>query len=98
MRARNVPDVCAHRCSPPFFQVYRKPVYKVSFNGLLNALDGIVAQEGRIVFMTTNHRCARQAAGRGLAAFQPAAAWSHPAPFSSALPPCPSSASAWTLL
>lgn len=27
----------------------------VSFGGLLNALDGVGAQEGRIVFMTTNH-------------------------------------------
>lgn len=28
----------------------------VSFSGLLNALDGVRSQEGRIVFMTTNHR------------------------------------------
>ncbi len=28
----------------------------VSFSGLLNALDGVAAQEGRIVFLTTNHR------------------------------------------
>ncbi|MEM6971766.1 MAG: AAA family ATPase [Pseudomonadota bacterium] len=28
----------------------------VSFSGLLNALDGVAAQEGRAVFMTTNHR------------------------------------------
>lgn len=28
---------------------------KVSFSGLLNALDGVSAQEGRIVFLTTNH-------------------------------------------
>ena len=27
-----------------------------SFSGLLNALDGVAAQEGRVVFMTTNHR------------------------------------------
>ena len=27
----------------------------VTFSGLLNALDGIAAQEGRVVFMTTNH-------------------------------------------
>lgn len=27
----------------------------LTFSGLLNALDGIVAQEGRIIFMTTNH-------------------------------------------
>eukprot|EP00164_Ancoracysta_twista_P009335 GFYU01013791.1.p1 GENE.GFYU01013791.1~~GFYU01013791.1.p1 ORF type:complete len:941 (+),score=303.86 GFYU01013791.1:279-3101(+) len=27
----------------------------VSFSGLLNALDGVSSQEGRIVFMTTNH-------------------------------------------
>jgi chaperone BCS1 len=29
---------------------------KVSFSGLLNALDGIRSQEGKILFMTTNHR------------------------------------------
>ena len=28
----------------------------VTFSGLLNALDGIRSQEGRILFMTTNHR------------------------------------------
>jgi len=28
----------------------------ISFSGLLNAIDGIAAQEGRIFFMTTNHR------------------------------------------
>ncbi len=28
---------------------------EVSFSGLLNALDGVSAQEGRIVFLTTNH-------------------------------------------
>ena len=28
----------------------------MSFSGLLNALDGVRSQEGRIVFMTTNHR------------------------------------------
>jgi len=28
---------------------------KVTFSGLLNALDGVSASEGRIVFMTTNH-------------------------------------------
>lgn len=28
----------------------------LTFSGLLNALDGLAAQEGRIVFMTTNHR------------------------------------------
>lgn len=27
----------------------------VSFSGLLNALDGIASQEGRLLFMTTNH-------------------------------------------
>lgn len=30
-------------------------VMRVSFSGLLNALDGVVATEERIVFMTTNH-------------------------------------------
>lgn len=29
---------------------------EVSFSGLLNALDGVAAQEGRIIFLTTNHR------------------------------------------
>jgi mitochondrial chaperone BCS1 len=28
----------------------------LSFHGLLNALDGVAAQQGRMVFMTTNHR------------------------------------------
>ena len=28
---------------------------KLSFHGLLNALDGVTAQQGRLVFMTTNH-------------------------------------------
>lgn len=28
---------------------------KITFSGLLNALDGVVASEGRILFMTTNH-------------------------------------------
>ncbi len=28
----------------------------ITFSGLLNALDGIAATEGRIMFMTTNHR------------------------------------------
>ena len=27
----------------------------VSFSGLLNAIDGVAAQEGRALFMTTNH-------------------------------------------
>ena len=29
---------------------------QISFSGLLNALDGVGAQEGRIVVLTTNHR------------------------------------------
>jgi chaperone BCS1 len=29
---------------------------QVTFAGLLNALDGVRSQEGRILFMTTNHR------------------------------------------
>jgi chaperone BCS1 len=28
---------------------------KLSFSGLLNAIDGVVSQEGRIFIMTTNH-------------------------------------------
>jgi chaperone BCS1 len=27
----------------------------LTFSGLLNAIDGVVAQEGRLLFMTTNH-------------------------------------------
>jgi mitochondrial chaperone BCS1 len=40
-----------------FFQERAKQDAKieVSFSGLLNALDGVAAQEGRVVFMTTNH-------------------------------------------
>ncbi len=29
---------------------------QISFSGLLNALDGVAAQEGRIIVLTTNHR------------------------------------------
>eukprot|EP01114_Cavostelium_apophysatum_P015884 TRINITY_DN4418_c0_g1_i1.p1 TRINITY_DN4418_c0_g1~~TRINITY_DN4418_c0_g1_i1.p1 ORF type:complete len:478 (+),score=137.09 TRINITY_DN4418_c0_g1_i1:176-1435(+) len=29
---------------------------KVTFSGLLNAIDGVAAQEGRLVFLTTNHK------------------------------------------
>ena len=29
---------------------------EISFSGLLNAIDGVAAQEGRIVVLTTNHR------------------------------------------
>ncbi|MFD1733153.1 AAA family ATPase [Deinococcus malanensis] len=32
----------------------RAPAVKLSFNGLLNALDGVAAGEGRVTFMTTN--------------------------------------------
>jgi len=28
----------------------------VTFSGLLNAIDGVAAQEGRLVFLTTNHK------------------------------------------
>ncbi len=40
-----------------FFQSREKQDAKmeISFSGLLNALDGVAAQEGRVVFMTTNH-------------------------------------------
>jgi hypothetical protein len=40
-------------------QVYISPApggMGVTLSGLLNALDGVAAQEGRLVFMTTNHR------------------------------------------
>ncbi|WP_420595249.1 AAA family ATPase [Deinococcus sp.] len=33
----------------------RSTSVKLSFNGLLNALDGVAAGEGRLTFMTTNH-------------------------------------------
>jgi len=36
--------------------VERKGMEGVSFSGLLNAIDGVAAQEGRALFMTTNHR------------------------------------------
>ncbi len=41
-----------------FFQAREKQDSKMemSFSGLLNAIDGVAAQEGRVVFMTTNHR------------------------------------------
>lgn len=29
---------------------------RISFSGLLNALDGVKTQDGRILFMTTNHK------------------------------------------
>jgi energy-coupling factor transporter ATP-binding protein EcfA2 len=32
-----------------------KPSCSVSFSGLLNAIDGVASQEGKIFFMTTNH-------------------------------------------
>lgn len=35
--------------------VNRNASDKISFSGLLNALDGVTAQEGRILMMTTNH-------------------------------------------
>jgi len=41
-----------------FFQAREKQDAKmdISFSGLLNALDGVAAQEGRVVVMTTNHQ------------------------------------------
>ena len=35
---------------------HRRRRRRVTFAGLLNALDGVRSQEGRILFMTTNHR------------------------------------------
>jgi chaperone BCS1 len=35
--------------------VGRRRRASVTFSGLLNALDGVRTQEGRILFMTTNH-------------------------------------------
>jgi len=34
----------------------KKPTNKISLSGLLNAIDGVAAQEGRILIMTTNYR------------------------------------------
>jgi chaperone BCS1 len=41
-----------------FFSAREKQVERmhISFSGLLNALDGVGAQEGRIIVLTTNHR------------------------------------------
>jgi mitochondrial chaperone BCS1 len=41
-----------------FFNARDKQEHRmeISFSGLLNALDGVGAQEGRIVVLTTNHR------------------------------------------
>lgn len=33
----------------------RDTEYKVTFSGLLNAIDGVAASEGRVLIMTTNH-------------------------------------------
>ena len=30
-------------------------VYRVTFSGLLNAIDGATSTEGRVIFMTTNY-------------------------------------------
>ena len=35
---------------------YKKKGNHVTFSGILNVLDGIYAQEGNLIFMTTNHR------------------------------------------
>lgn len=36
--------------------MHRQPRASVSFSGLLNAIDGVASQEGRILIMTTNHK------------------------------------------
>jgi len=38
-----------------FIERSKKEESGVTFSGLLNAIDGIGAQEGRLLFMTTNH-------------------------------------------
>ena len=38
-----------------FVQRKKKENSGITFSGLLNAIDGVGASEGRIVFMTTNH-------------------------------------------
>ncbi len=35
--------------------IVRACSHGLSFSGFLNALDGVVSSEGRIIFMTTNH-------------------------------------------
>ena len=35
---------------------HKKVTNQVTFSGILNALDGIVAQEGNLIFMTTNYK------------------------------------------
>jgi len=37
-------------------EAVRRNKRNVTFSGLLNALDGVRSQEGRILFMTSNHR------------------------------------------
>lgn len=48
-------DFAVGQSAPPDASGPYAGVMRISFSGLLNALDGIVATEERIVFMTTNH-------------------------------------------
>ena len=49
---------------PPEFSMHARNPEKsvtlggnhITFSGLLNALDGVYAQEGNLIFMTTNHK------------------------------------------
>merc|ERR1719171_3359760 len=48
-------DFAVSQTAPPETSGPYAGVTRVSFSGLLNALDGVVATEERIIFMTTNH-------------------------------------------
>src|SRR5690606_4879517 len=41
---------------PPPGDSRKSPGGELSFSGLLNVLDGVASQEGRILIMTTNHK------------------------------------------
>lgn len=49
------PDALKSPQSPPLISHPNNSRSNVSLSGLLNALDGVASQEGRLLFMTTNH-------------------------------------------
>lgn len=51
----NEPPSSGGRSSSSGGRNNRDSITTVSFSGLLNALDGVASQEGRLLFMTTNH-------------------------------------------
>jgi chaperone BCS1 len=53
--ASSVPPSSSSSTAPASASAPARLKSQVSYAGLLNALDGVAAQEGRIVFMTTNH-------------------------------------------